>query len=209
MDKPFAPACERNRAPILATLEEIIAPGKRHILEVGSGTGQHAEHFTAAHPEWTWQCTDQPEYLPGISQWQKEAERPNFPPPEAFDVRVTELAQPTGVRWDWVYTANTLHIMHWETVTLFFSRLRPLVAQGTGLLVYGPFNRGGQFTSESNASFDASLRQRDPGMGIRDLEAVEALADSAGLRLQQIHALPANNFLLDFRSVAGTSGAGS
>lgn len=209
MDKPFAPACERNRAPILATLEEIIAPGNQQILEVGSGTGQHAEYFSAAHPEWTWQCTDQPEYLPGITQWQHEANRQNFPPPQALDVRVAELWQPTGTDWDWVYTANTLHIMHWETVALFFSRLQPLAAHGSGLLVYGPFNRDGQFTSESNALFDSSLRQRDPGMGIRDLEAVEALAESAGLRLHQIHALPANNFLLEFRSVAGSNGAGS
>ncbi len=201
MDKPFSPACERNRGPILTALEQIIAPGRPRILEIGAGTGQHAEHFTAAHPEWHWQCTDQREYLPGIALWQQTAARDNFPPARELDVRQPALwAALEQQSWDWVYSANTLHIMHWDTVQLFFQRLAPLVARGSGLLIYGPFNRGGTFTSDSNAAFDASLKQRDPGMGIRDLEAVEDQARCSQLQLQQVHPLPANNLLLEFRA---------
>lgn len=198
MEKPFWPACERNRDPILFTLEEIIKQRPARILEVGSGSGQHADHFTAAHSDWYWQCTDQHEYLAGIGMWQRDAQRENFPPALELDVLQPAQWEQVTQPWDWVYSANALHIMHWATVEAFFERLASLVELGAGLLVYGPFNRDGAFTSDSNAAFDQSLKARDPLMGIRDLEAVENLARDIGLNLQQVRKMPANNFLLEF-----------
>ncbi len=204
MEKPFWPACERNRDPILKRLEQILPPDGLRILEIGSGTGQHADHFTAAKPGWHWQCTDQQEYLAGIGLWQADAQRSNFPPPIELDVRDSAHWQALPATWDWVYCANALHIMHWETVVEFFQRLAPLMQHASGLLIYGPFNREGRFTSASNAEFDASLKERDPQMGIRDLESVAELAKSIGLALQATHPMPANNFLLEFRRADAT-----
>lgn len=197
-DKPFWPACQRNSAPLLAALQARLDRQVR-VLEIGAGSGQHGECFTAAQSGWFWQCTDQPAYLPGIRAWQAAAARANFPPPRALDVRRAEDWGPlTDEPWDWVFNANALHIMSWETVRLMFSALPRVLSAHTGLLLYGPFNRGGQFTSPSNAQFDASLRAQDPQMGLRDLEAVAALAIDIGLAAPEIIDMPANNLLLQF-----------
>lgn len=173
--------------------------GPARILEIGSGTGQHADYFTAARSDWFWQCTDQQEYLAGIQLWQQEAQRENFPAPLELDVREPALWAPLVQHWDWVYSANALHIMHWTTVEILFARLAPLVRSGSGLLIYGPFNQGGRFSSLSNESFDLSLKERDPQMGIRDLEAVDSLAQKIALQSAVVHGLPANNLLLEYR----------
>ncbi len=188
IDKPFSAACERNREPILAVLREHFADRKQ-VLEIGSGTGQHAVHFAAALPHLVWQTSDRPEYHEGIGAWLAEAALPNVRPPLLLDVRGPWPAQ----RFDALYTANTLHIMGWVEVQQFFAAL-PAVLEIAGLLVvYGPFNYGGAFTSDSNAAFDSDLKNRDPKMGLRDFEAVDALAEAAGLRLLCDYALPANN----------------
>lgn len=198
VDKPFWPACERNSAPLLAALQPCLDRQAR-VLEIGAGSGQHAACFTAAQSGWYWQCTDQPEYLPGIRAWQVAAARANFPPPRTLDVRRAEDWEPlTDEPWDWIFNANALHIMSWDTVLVMFRALPRVLSSHTGLLLYGPFNRDGKFTSPSNAQFDASLRAQDPQMGLRDLEAVAALAGDIGLAAPQVIDMPANNLLLQF-----------
>lgn len=188
-EKPFAPASERNREPILGVLREAFAD-RRHVLEIGSGTGQHAVHFAAALPWITWQTSERDENLPGLRQWLDEAALPNTPAPLVLDVG-TEAWPAT--RHDAVFSANTLHIMAWPEVEALFTHLPAVTTDDAVLAVYGPFNVGGTFTSDSNAAFDASLRQRGAHMGLRDLEAVDALAARAGFTRVATHAMPANN----------------
>lgn len=188
-DKPYAPACDRNRDPIFEVLRDHFAD-RRHVLEIGSGTGQHAAYFAAALPGLQWQASDRRENLAGIRAWLEEAALPNTPAPIEFDVNQEQW--PAG-GYDAVFSANTLHIMSWPEVERLFARLPELVANDAILAIYGPFNKGGQFTSDSNLAFDASLKQRAPHMGIRDLEAVDALARAQEFERVEDRALPANN----------------
>lgn len=187
-EKPFSGACERNREPILKVLQQHFA-ARRRVLEIGSGTGQHAVHFAAGLPHLVWQSSDRPEYLPGVRQWLAEGALANTPSPLTLDVNGPWPPQ----CFDAVFTANTLHIMSWPEVQRLFAALPALLTADGVLAVYGPFNYGGHFSSESNAAFNADLRARGAHMGIRDFEAVDALAQQAGLHLLQDHALPANN----------------
>ncbi|MCC4621741.1 class I SAM-dependent methyltransferase [Xanthomonas cassavae CFBP 4642] len=203
MTKPFSPASARNRDPILAVLQRHFAD-RHHVLEIGAGAGQHAVHFAAAMPWLQWQASDHADHLPGMQQWLDEAALPNTPPPvslQAVLMPAPGLAPPPPVPmladgqrgYDAVYSANTLHIMGWPQVQALFAGLPAVMAPEAVLAIYGPFNRDGQFTSDSNRAFDAMLRERDPASGIRDAEAVDALAASVGLRLVEDVALPANN----------------
>ena len=194
MQKPFSHACERNCEPILAALRERFADRTR-VLEIGSGTGQHAVHFAAALPHVTWQTSDVAAHLPGIRLWLAEARLPNTPEPLAFDVN---QAWPAG-RFDAIFSANTLHIMAWDEVVLLFAGLPAVMSPGALLTVYGPFNEGGRFSSASNADFDAALRAADSQRGIRDIEAVNALAQAAGLVRIDDRAMPANNRCLTWQ----------
>lgn len=194
-DKPYAPACDRNREPILDVLREHFAD-RRAVLEIGSGTGQHAVHFAAAMPTLTWQCSDVAQNLPGIRAWLDEAGLANTPPPLELDAS----GEWPSRRFDAVFTANTLHIMGWPEVEAFFAGVdRVLAAADATLAIYGPFNYGGEYTSESNREFDGWLKARDPRSAIRDFEAVDALARSIGLRLEADVAMPANNRTLVWR----------
>ncbi len=195
MNKPDAPACARNREPILQVLRTHFA-NRHDVLEIGSGTGQHAVYFAAAMPWLQWQCSDRPEYLPGIEAWRMEAGLANTPAPLLLDVA---LGPWPARRFDAVFTANSLHIMGWPEVEAFFAGLANVLAEQATLVVYGPFNYGGQFTSDSNRAFDASLRARDAKMGIRDFESIDALARGIGLRLVEDVAMPANNRCLVWR----------
>lgn len=188
-DKPYSSASERNRDPILAVLRERFADRKR-VLEIGGGTGQHAVHFAAALPQLVWQSSDRAENLPGIRAWLDEAGLPNTPAPLELDV--TQPQWPAQ-RYDAIYSANTLHIMSWAEVERLFERLPEIMTLDARLAVYGPFNYGGRFTSDSNAAFDASLKAAVPHRGIRDFEAVDALARGIGLSLLEDRQMPANN----------------
>jgi cyclopropane fatty-acyl-phospholipid synthase-like methyltransferase len=194
MQKPHSAACERNRDPILEVLRLHFAD-RRQVLEVGSGTGQHAVHFAAALPHLVWQCSDLPENRPGIRLWLDEAALPNTPPPLRLDVRD---GLPQGP-FDAVYTANTLHIMGWQEVQRLFAELPGAMTPDARLVVYGPFNRNGRYTSAGNAAFDAALREGDPRRGLRDFEAVDALARDAGLLLIDDREMPANNACIVWR----------
>jgi SAM-dependent methyltransferase len=188
MAKPFSPACERNQEVILDVLRQVFADRHR-VLEVGSGTGQHAVHFARAMPQLVWQASDVAANLGGIRQWLSEAALPNTPEPLVFDID----GEAPAATFDAVFSANTLHIMAWPQVQRLFRALPGVMGEAAVLVVYGPFNYGGRFTSESNAAFDASLRAAQPERGIRDVEAVDALAQAAGLRLAEDRAMPANN----------------
>lgn len=198
MNKPFAPACERNQAPILAVLETHL-PSRCSILEIGSGTGQHAVHFASHQPEWLWQCSDQAEYLPGIGQWIAEANRSNLP--NAIELTAQENAVGIWPNCDALFSANTLHIMAWQEVEQFFRLAGESVHQEGKLLVYGPFNYQGRYSSESNAQFDVWLKQQASHRAIRDFEAVDQLASAAGFRLLQDHEMPANNRCLVWNKI--------
>jgi len=188
VEKPHAPSTEKNREPILAVLREFF-DDRRELLEIGSGTGQHAIHFAAALPHLNWQTSDCPENLPGIAAWLAEAALPNTPPPFVFDVLTIWPER----RYDAIFSANTLHIMPWEAVERLFARLPALLADDARLAIYGPFNFGGNFTSESNAAFDRWLKEKAPHQGIRDFERVNELAEQAGLTLIEDRAMPSNN----------------
>lgn len=194
-EKPYAPACDRNRDPILAILRGCFG-ARGTVLEIGSGTGQHAVHFARHLPHLVWQCSDRAEMLDGIRMWLDEAALPNTPAPLHVDAN---LEWPPR-RFDGIFSANTLHIMSWPEVERCFARLPGVLNPGAALVIYGPFSYAGRHTSASNAAFDASLRAGGAHRGIRDFEAVHALAAGAGLALEADHAMPANNRCLVWRA---------
>lgn len=194
MRLPSSSACERNRDPILAVLRKYFAD-RTHVFEVGSGTGQHAEYFASALPHLIWQASDRDENLPGIGLRLKEAALGNTPAPLAFDVNND---WPAG-GYDALFTANTLHIMSWPEVECLFRGIGTLLTDDATVIVYGPFKYKGEFTSASNAAFDALLKAGAPHMGIRDFEAVSMLARKAGLSLAGDISMPANNRCLILR----------
>jgi len=192
--KPYSEACARNRDPILAVLRRHFAD-RHQVLEVGSGTGQHAVHFAAALPGLTWQTSDRAENLPGIHQWIEESGLTNLPPPLTLDV----TGRWPHARYDALFTANTLHIMGWPSVCALFAALPGVLSADAVLAVYGPFNYDGAFTSASNETFDAWLKQRSPESGIREFSAVDALARQSGFTLLEDCPMPANNRTLIWR----------
>ena len=197
-DLSFSQACENNKGPILSALRQAFA-NSHNVLEIGSGTGQHAVHFAAGLPHLSWQPSDQPMYLPDLSTRVRRAVTDltlvNLLAPLMLDIRQQQLIDR---RFDAIFTANTLHIMSWPVVQQLFARLPMLTTDNAKLCIYGPFNYNGTFTSSSNAAFDASLKSRDSTMGIRDIEAVLSLAEAAGFVLKNDHEMPANNRLLQF-----------
>lgn len=196
--KPFAPACERNRGPILEVLRQYF-PDRRRVLEIGSGTGQHAAYFAPAFPNAVWQTSDVEENLPGIRQWLDEAALPNLPPPLTLDVTGTW----PDARFDAVFSANSLHIMPWSAVEQFFAGVGRVLDPGGILAVYGPFNYNGNYTSDSNRDFDEWLKRRSALSAIRDFEAVDLLARNIDCQLVQDHTMPANNRLVVWRRESG------
>jgi predicted O-methyltransferase YrrM len=168
------------------------------VLEIGSGTGQHAVHFAAALPHLQWQTSDLPENHAAIAAWIEASGLDNVLPPVALDAAHPETWP--AQRFDAVFTANTLHIMGWADVQSLFAHLPRVLAADATLVVYGPFNVGGRFTAPSNAAFDAQLRAGDARRGIRDLEAVQALAAQAGLACVADIDMPANNRCVVWRS---------
>lgn len=188
---PHSEACERNKAPILDVLRSAFAHCTT-VLEVGAGTGQHAVHFAKHLPHLAWQPADRAEYLPGLAARIAGEGPPNLHPPLELDVaRLQRLPEAC----DAVFSANTLHIMSWHEVDAFFALVGRVLRPGGTLAVYGPFRYQRRFTTDSNERFDHALRERDPASGIRDAEAVDALAKAQGLELQADHAMPANNQL--------------
>lgn len=200
IELPFSQACENNQQPIFQVLQAALAD-RQHVLEIGSGTGQHSVYFAPRLPHLLWQTSDLAENHAGIHAWHKQHPAPNLRPPLALDLSQSEwpeMAMPPPI--DAIFTSNTCHIVAWPLVERLFAMTEHLPAQGV-LAIYGPFNYAGQFTSESNRAFDAWLRGRDVHSGIRHFEDIEALARKHGLALQQDQAMPANNRVLVFRKI--------
>ncbi|MFK8042660.1 DUF938 domain-containing protein [Congregibacter sp.] len=191
-DLPFSQAAENNREPILHELQRLLGDAQS-VLEIGSGTGQHASAFAAAMPHLRWQPSEHPQSLATLRPRCERVSLDNLLPPVTVDICETPWPEP----WpDAIYTANTLHIVSEPLVEAFFVACNAQGTAGSLLLVYGPFNYGGEFTSESNASFDLWLKDRDPNSGIRDFEWVDSLASTAGYRLLEDVSMPANNRLV-------------
>lgn len=202
---PFAPSAERNKDAILAALRPHLAHCRR-VLEIGSGTGQHAVHMTAALPQLVWQCSELPGAIAGVAARLESEGTARTPPPLALDVAAPPWPLPAAEApdaFDAIFTANTLHIMSFAHVGQFFARVGEVLAPGGLCCVYGPMKYGGAFTTRSNAEFDAQLRARDPLSGIRDFEALDELAQAQGLTLLEDIAMPANNLLLIWRRTGG------
>ncbi|GAA5443832.1 hypothetical protein Misp06_02010 [Microbulbifer sp. NBRC 101763] len=191
---PDAPSCARNRDPILKQLRRLLADS-RQVLEVGSGTGQHAVYFAPQLPQLTWQTSERAEMLPGVCAWLEKQPAQNLLKPLALDVDSDwpELSA------DVVFTANTLHIMSRESVERFFHKLPSVLESGGQLVVYGPVKIDGAFIGPSNADFDLWLKERNPASGIRDLEWLDQLAADADMRREELSFLPANNQLVVWR----------
>lgn len=190
--KPYSEACDKNRDPILSIIQPLFANVK-DVLEIGSGTGQHAVYFAEKMPHLIWHSSDQAQYIDGIKMWIDESELSNLPSP--LTLNVTQAAWPS-IKVDAVFSANTTHIMHWHEVEALFSNITHVLNNKGLFILYGPFNYQNQYTSESNARFDMWLKNRDPESGIRNFEDLDELAQQAGLSLQEDYTMPANNRIL-------------
>lgn len=187
---PESPAAERNKQPIAEVLARVL-PRMGLVLEIASGTGQHAVHFARTMPELNWQPSDaRGETFPMLEARVQRAALPNLRPPVAFDVHA---AAPALGEVAALVCSNMIHIAPWSAYAALLEHAERLLGRGAPLVLYGPFKRGGEHTAPSNAAFDASLRARDPAWGVRDLDDVAALALQHSLALAEIVAMPANN----------------
>jgi SAM-dependent methyltransferase len=195
--KRHAPATERNREPIAAVLREVL-PATGTVLEVASGTGEHAAFLAALFPNLRWQPSDpDPDALASIRAWREEAGLGNLLEPLALD----SSAEPWPVASaDAILCVNMVHISPWAATAGLMRGAGRLLAAGAPLILYGPYRRAGVPTAPSNEAFDTSLKARDPAWGLRDLESVEAEALRNGLRLERVFEMPANNVTAVFRA---------
>lgn len=191
---PRSAASERNSGPILEVLKEELANCSA-VLEIGSGTGQHAVHFARSLPHLVWHTSDLAENHAAITAWLEHAALANTRPPLELDVEQVDANLPPVTDFDAAFSANTAHIMRMEAVAAMFGLVGRWLPAGGVFCLYGPFRFDGEFTSESNAAFDHSLRQRDPAMGIRDILDLDRFADRAGVARRRLYAMPANNHL--------------
>jgi len=195
-DKPFSQACENNKAPILEKLTELFKqPGT--ILEIGTGTGQHAVYFASHLPHLVWQPSDHPQNAQFSQAWIDDSDLTNINGPIALNVLDGNWAGLPAIGG--AFSANTAHIMAWEEVEAMFYGVSEALPKDGIFCLYGPFSYGGRHTSESNARFDLSLRTQAPHMGIRDMEDLKTLAEETGFVLEEDFGMPANNRLLVWR----------
>ena len=197
-NKPYSESCEQNQDAISAVIEPLLAD-KKHLLEIGSGTGQHAVYFAQKMPHLRWQTSDQESYHYGIKLWLDEAKLNNTPAP--IKLEVSNDTWPS-LSVDAIFSANAVHIMSWQNVVDFMENAGKLLETNGLLILYGPFNYDGKFTSESNARFERWLKGNTPLSGIRDFEAMDELANKAGLSLQEDFSMPANNRILCWKKTA-------
>ncbi|MEE8364745.1 MAG: DUF938 domain-containing protein [Gammaproteobacteria bacterium] len=191
MNKPFSQSCEENQEVILNSISPYLQPETR-VLEIGSGTGQHAVYIGANIPQLYWQCSDLAENLPGINVWIDEANLPNLARPVELDV----CSHWPENKYDVIFSANTFHIMNQAQVEQCMLRCVDCLEPGGCLIIYGPFNYNGSYTSTSNENFDSWLKSRDPESGIKHFEWLNKLAQRGNMRLVDDIAMPANNRIL-------------
>ena len=194
MEKPFSQACANNSEPILKVLNRVFVD-RNALLEIGSGTGQHAVYFAPRFSAMNWQPSDREENLPGIQAWIREHRVENLLEPFVLDVN----GQWPKPAYDAFFTANTCHIMDWPSVENMFEGIGRVASSSAVLAIYGPFRYEGNFTTESNARFDVWLKSQRKTQGIRDIEAIYNLAANIGMQLVEDNDMPANNQLLVFR----------
>ena len=194
--KAYSDSCERNRQPILDVLVAEFSEITK-VLEIGSGTGQHAAFFAPRLRQLVWQTSDLAENHADIRSWIGEVEEVNLPEPLELDVSSENWPDMDA---DAVFSANTAHIMNWDMVCAMMAGVGRQLASlyGGRFCLYGPFNEKGEFTSASNRQFDAWLKKRDPSMGLRDLDEMERIAGEARLAMCRRHRMPTNNLLLVF-----------
>jgi len=197
-EKPYSEACVRNGPPILAELKARL-PVSGSLLEIGSGSGQHAVMFAAALPGIQWQTSDRIEQHAGMRMWLEEADLANLPAPIPLDV--SRSGDWPKQRFDAVFTANTLHIMSASAVEACFARIAEVMRPDARLFIYGPFMYDGEHSSQSNRDFDAFLRQRDAQSGVRDVQWLQALGSASGLRLVEDISMPSNNRMLVWQTI--------
>jgi hypothetical protein len=195
--KQYSRACDENRDPILAVIRVAFADA-HSILEIGSGTGQHAVYFAHQLPHLIWQPSDLVENHASILAWRDDAGVDNVLPPLELDV--TAGTWPNRL-YDGIFSANSIHIMSWEAVQCMFGGIGKLLRRDAHCCLYGPFNYGGTYTSNSNRQFDNWLKERDAASGIRDYEAIAELADANGLQLETDNEMPVNNRLLVWKKI--------
>ena len=194
----FAPATARNREPILEVLVRVLPP-RGVVLEIASGTGEHAVAFAERLPMVTFQPSDaDPDARASIDAWRRHARLPNVRPALVLDVDTRPWPLAADAAPDAILCINLIHIAPWSACLALLDGSAELLRPGAPLVLYGPYRERGAHTAPSNEVFDASLRERDPAWGIRHLEDVKLEARSAGLKLRERHAMPANNLLLLF-----------
>ena len=204
-DKEIWPATSRNAGPILEVLKRVL-PTSGTVLEIASGTGQHAAHFVSALPGIIWQPSEANlNHHRSIRAWIKETAAPNLRDPLAVDVLdvpwPVETAPPTPPITA-IVNANMIHIAPWAVCEALLDGAERLLPPGGVLYLYGPYRVGGAFRSEGDAAFDVNLKSRNPEWGIRNLEDVIAAARERGLSLIEQIAMPANNLSLVFKRVS-------
>ena len=199
---PFSQACENNKQPILEVLQQELQ-ASTHVLEVGSGTGQHSVYFAPRLTHVNWQTSDVFAHHATINAWHAAYPAHILYAPLTFDVSrdSVPINKAVDALYDAVFTANTLHIMSWSLVSKLFELVGNILPLNGKFIVYGPFNEKGCYSSESNRQFDHSLRQRDANSGIRHLEDVIDLANTYHLKLSRRYAMPSNNQILVFEQL--------
>ncbi|NBC34178.1 MAG: DUF938 domain-containing protein [Alphaproteobacteria bacterium] len=202
-DKRHAPATLRNREPIRRVLAELLTDGMA-VLEIGSGTGEHAAAFAGAFPGVTWQPSDpDPAGRASIAAWAAEADSPNLCPPVDLDVTAGPLPAALEGGFDLVLAVNLIHIAPWAVCPALMGTAARALRPGGRLMLYGPFKVDGAHTAPSNAAFDAQLRLTDPDYGVRDLDAVTAAAAGHGLAFARQVAMPSNNLSVIYQRAGG------
>ncbi|MCA1769934.1 MAG: class I SAM-dependent methyltransferase [Halomonas sp.] len=192
-----SPATARNRQPILEVLRQVL-PDSARVLEVASGSGEHALHCAADMPSWIWQPSDpNPRALASIAAWRQQAGLPNLAEPVRLDV--TDFDSWPAGPFEAIVAINLIHISPWAVTEALMAGAGSVLVPGGVLFLYGPFRRGGLHVAPSNAAFDADLRRRDSRWGVRDLEQVTAEAERHGLTLERLVEMPANNLSVVFR----------
>ncbi len=192
MNKPYSESCDENRDVILGVIQPLLEDFSS-VLEIGSGTGQHAVYFAEKMHQLVWHTSDCIEYHAGIKMWLQDSGLDNIRAPIELDVSNSPWPDQ---KFDAVFSANTTHIMHWADVEALFSGVGSILPAGGRFLLYGPFNFNDRYTSDSNRRFDAWLKDRDPKSGLRNFEALDRLAQLAGMELRNDYEMPVNNRIL-------------
>jgi cyclopropane fatty-acyl-phospholipid synthase-like methyltransferase len=195
--KQYAQSCEENQQFIYEAISPFLSDSKR-LLEIGSGTGQHAVYMATRIPHLFWQTSDRAENHASITAWIRESGLDNLGLPYQLDVRRDPWPEQT---FDAVFSANTLHIMHWNDVQSMFSKLVKVLKLHGLVMIYGPFNYQGKYSSASNQRFDTWLKQRDPASGIRDIADLNQLAENAGLQHCRDLEMPVNNRIMIWEKI--------